>query len=97
MNTRQYLLSTYRLMLQLYPPTFRRRFASQMLEVAEAAEPAEWPLVFGDTSVAFVRCWIYGIPATAALVQSVINDNDYAWCSSILWRTKLGVRRQRSC
>jgi len=70
MNTRQYLLSTYRLMLQLYPPTFRRRFASQMLEVAEAAEPAEWPLIFGDTSVAIVRCWIEGSPSTAALAEA---------------------------
>ena len=56
-------------MLQLYPPTFRRRFASEMLEVAEAAEPAEWPLIFGDTSVAIVRCWIEGSPSTAALAE----------------------------
>lgn len=69
MNTRQYLLGTYRLMLQLYPPTFRRRFASEMLEVAEAAEPTEWPLIFGDTSVAIVRCWIEGSPSTAALAE----------------------------
>ena len=69
MNTRQYLLGTYRLMLQLYPPTFRRRFASEMLEVAEAVEPAEWPLIFCDTSVAIVRCWIDGSPSTAVLAE----------------------------
>jgi hypothetical protein len=69
MNTRHYLLGTYRVMLQLYPPMFRRRFGSEMLEVAEAAEPAEWPLIFGDTSVAIVRCWIEGSPSTAALPE----------------------------
>jgi transposase InsO family protein len=34
---------------------------------------------------------------TDQLVQCVINDNDYAWCSSILWRTKSCARRLRSC
>ena len=58
MSIRRCLLCTYRLLLQLYPPAFRNRFAPEMLELAEAAEPAEWPLIFSDTSVAVVRCWL---------------------------------------
>jgi hypothetical protein len=52
MSTRLCLLWAYRCLLQLYPPAFRKRFAVEMLELAEAAEPREWPLIFGDTSVA---------------------------------------------
>jgi len=58
MSMRLGLLWAYRFLLQLYPPAFRKRFATEMLESAEAAEPAEWPLIFGDTSVAIVRCWL---------------------------------------
>ena len=58
MRVRPGLLWAYRLLLRLYPPTFRKRFAPEMLELAEAAEPEEWPLIFGDTSVAIVRCWL---------------------------------------
>ena len=29
-----------------------------MLEFAEAAEPDEWFLIFSDTSLAIVRCWL---------------------------------------
>jgi hypothetical protein len=52
------LLFAYRFLLQLYPPAFRQRFAPEMLELAQAAEPTEWPLIFGDTSLAIVRCWL---------------------------------------
>ena len=69
MRSQRGLLSAYRVLLQLYPPAFRRRFAAEMLEVAEAAEPAEWPLIFGDTSVAIVRCWLEGSPSTTASAQ----------------------------
>jgi hypothetical protein len=58
MKIRRCLLFTYRFLLQLYPYAFRERFAPEMLELAEAAEPTEWPLIFGDTSVAIVRCWL---------------------------------------
>src|ERR1700691_2781855 len=58
MRMRLGLLWAYRFLLQLYPPAFRKRFAMEMLELAEAAEPAEWPLIFGDTGVAIVRCWL---------------------------------------
>ena len=67
--TNQHLLSTYRLLLYLYPPAFRKRFAPEMLELAEAAEPNEWPLIFGDTGVAIIRCWLEGSPSTAALAE----------------------------
>jgi hypothetical protein len=69
MTNQRSLLSTYRLLLHLYPPAFRKRFAPEMLELAEAAELSEWPLIFGDTSVAIIRCWLEGSPSTAALTE----------------------------
>ena len=57
MRVRRCLLCAYRLLLQLYPSAFRKRFAPEMLELAEAAETTEWPLIFGDTSVAIIRSW----------------------------------------
>jgi len=70
MNIQSCVLYAYRLLLVLYPPSFRRRFAAEMLELAAAAEPSEWPLIFGDTSVAIVRCWLEGTHSTAALAES---------------------------
>jgi len=29
-----------------------------MLQVAKLAEPGEWPLIFVDTCLAMVRCWL---------------------------------------
>ena len=69
MNIERGLLGVYRLLLQLYPPAFRQRFAPEMLELAAAAEPAEWPLIFGDTGVAIVRCWVEGTESTAVLAE----------------------------
>jgi hypothetical protein len=69
MNIQRGLLGTYRLLLKFYPAAFRQRFAPEMMELAEAAEPGEWPLIFGDTSVAIVRCWFEGSPSTAALAE----------------------------
>jgi hypothetical protein len=69
MSTRRCLLCIYRLLLRLYPAEFRKRFAAEMLELAEAAEPNEWPLIFGDTSVAIVRCWLVGGPSTVAAAE----------------------------
>ena len=69
MSMQRGLLQAYGLLLQLYPAAFRRRFGDEMLEVAEAAEPGEWPLIFGDTSVAILRCWCEGSPSTAAVVD----------------------------
>jgi hypothetical protein len=65
MNTRNCLLFAYRILLVLYPPAFRKRFAPEMLELAAAAEISEWPLIFGDTSVGIVRCWLEGTHSTA--------------------------------
>jgi hypothetical protein len=70
MNIQSCLLYAYRLLLGFYPPSFRRRFAPEMLELAAAAEPTEWPLIFGDTSVAIVRCWLQGTHSTAALAEA---------------------------
>jgi hypothetical protein len=69
MTIQQSLLWSYRLLLQLYPPAFRKRFAEEMMELAEAAEPDEWALIFGDTSLGVVRCWLEGSPSTAAVAE----------------------------
>ena len=69
MTTQRSFLFGYRLLLQLYPDAFRRRFASEMLELAEAAEPTEWPLIFGDTSVAIIRCWFEGTRSAAVIAE----------------------------
>jgi hypothetical protein len=69
MNIRLCLLCGYRVLLWFYPPAFRKRFAPEMLELAEAAEPGEWPLIFGDTGVAIVRCWLQGTGSTPVLAE----------------------------
>lgn len=58
MTVRRCLLFAYRCLLWLYPTDFRRRFGAEMLELAEAAEPPEWPLIFSDTSVGILRSWL---------------------------------------
>jgi len=70
MRMRLGLLWAYRLLLQTYPPAFRKRFAAEMLGLAEAAEPEEWPLIFGDTSVAIVRCWLEPAATGSAAVPA---------------------------
>src|SRR5437588_10460312 len=69
MNLQRGFLHAYRILLQLYPPAFRKRFAPEMLQLAEAAEPAEWPLILADTSVAIARCWLEGTHSTAVLAE----------------------------
>lgn len=69
MNARQCMLGAYRVLLYFYPPAFRQRFAPEMLELADAAELHEWPLILSDTSVAIVRCWVEGSPSTASLTE----------------------------
>ena len=66
MNFQNGFLFAYRQLLWLYPPAFRQRFAPEMLELAQAAERSEWPLIFGDTSLAIARCWIEGVHSAAA-------------------------------
>ena len=58
MKRQHALLAAYRFLLLLYPSAFRNRFALEMLELAAAAAPSEWPLILGDTSVAIMRCWL---------------------------------------
>jgi hypothetical protein len=69
MSSRQWFLSTYQLVLQLYPTAFRKRFAPEMLELAASAEPGEWPLFLADTGMAIVRCWMEGSPSTVAAAE----------------------------
>ncbi|HKW17781.1 MAG TPA: hypothetical protein VJO35_09760 [Terriglobales bacterium] len=64
MNPRAWMLGAYSILLRLYPESFRERFGEEMLQVAGAAEPAEWPFIFGDTGVAIARCWIEGTHST---------------------------------
>ena len=70
MNIRNCLLYAYRILLGFYPASFRRRFAPEMLELAAAAEITEWPLIFSDTGVGIVRCWIEGTHSTATLTET---------------------------
>jgi hypothetical protein len=67
MSMRRCLLFFYRILLTTYPPAFRMRFAAEMLELASSAELSEWPLIFGDTSLAIVRCWLEPAPTDAAV------------------------------
>jgi hypothetical protein len=69
MNLHRCWLCAYRLLLHLYPPAFRKRFASEMLEVVEADESPQWPLIFADSGVAIVRCWMEGTHSTAVLAE----------------------------
>ena len=69
MSIRKCFLYAYRALLVFYPPSFRRRFAPEMLELAAAAEIDEWPLIFGDTSVGVVRCWLEGTHSTATMAE----------------------------
>jgi hypothetical protein len=72
-SMRRCLLYSYRLLLLLYPYAFRQRFAPEMLELAEAAEPGEWPLIFSDTSLAIVRCWLKP-PTTSSTLAPAAQD-----------------------
>jgi hypothetical protein len=69
MNIQRCMFAAYRLLLQLYPPAFRQRFAAEMLQIAREAESSEWPLIFGDTGVAIIRCWMEGTHSTVALAE----------------------------
>jgi hypothetical protein len=62
-------LFAYRLLLQFYPSAFKRRFGEEMLALAAACESNEWPLIFGDTTVAIVRCWIEGTHSAALVAE----------------------------
>jgi len=73
MSMRRCLLCVYRCLLLLYPPAFRRRFAGEMVELVAAAEPGEWPFIFGDTSVAIIRCWLEPAAASSATVPAGQN------------------------
>lgn len=88
MRIRRCLLFTYRFLLQLYPCAFRERFAPEMLELAEAAEASEWPLIIGDTSVAIVRCWLEPAPSSSTVVPAG-RDTYLALGESVLSASRL--------
>jgi len=69
MTLQRAFLFTYRLLLEFYPSAFKHRFREEMLELGAACEPNEWPLIFGDTSVAVVRCWIERTYSTPVLTE----------------------------
>ena len=69
MRVQRCLLSLYGRLLRLYPPAFRKRFAPEMLLIAQAADAGEWPLIFGDTSLGIVRCWLQGGSSSTALAE----------------------------
>lgn len=72
---RRCLLCSYRILLQLYPCAFRQRFASEMLELAEAAAPGEWPLILSDTSLAIARSWLK--PPAISSTRAPAGQNAY--------------------
>jgi hypothetical protein len=55
---RHWLLFGYRFLLYFYPYAFRRRFQTEMMQLAAEAAPGEWPMILGDTSLAIVRSWL---------------------------------------
>ena len=89
MNMRRCLLFSYRILLATYPPTFRRRFAAEMLELASSAELSEWPLIFGDTGLAIVRCWL----ETASTDGAVEPDATHGYLFSSLGKSALPASR----
>ena len=89
MNMRQCLLFSYQLLLATYPPAFRRRFAAEMLELASSAELSEWPLIFRDTGLAIVRCWLETSPRDAA----VAPDAAHGYLFSSLGKSALPASR----
>jgi hypothetical protein len=70
MSMRRLWLRIYDGLLLLYPWRFRRRFAAEMMECAQAAEISEWPLIFADTSVGIVRCWFEGSHSRPVVAES---------------------------
>lgn len=60
MTLQRCMLFTYRGLLLFYPAAFRRRFAPEMLQIAEDSAPREWPFIFGDTGASIVRSWWEG-------------------------------------
>jgi len=89
MNMRRCLLFSYRILLATYPPAFRRRFAAEMLELASSAELSEWPLIFRDTGLAIVRCWL----ETAARDAAVEPDAAHSYLFSSLGKSALPASR----
>jgi hypothetical protein len=75
MNIQGCLLFSYRFLLYLYPNPFRERFATEMMQLAAEAEPAEWPLILGDTSLAIVRIWLE--PPSASSIISPTHQDAY--------------------
>ena len=69
------LLWVYRVLLLLYPPAFRKRFAAEMLELVAEAEAGDWPLILGDTSVAILRCWLEPAATSSAALPN--GENAY--------------------
>src|SRR5215472_10302510 len=89
MNMRRCLLFSYQILLATYPPAFRRRFAAEMLELASSAELSEWPLIFRDTALAIVRCWLETAPADAV----VEPDAAHGYLFSSLGKSALPASR----
>jgi len=70
------LLDAYSLLLRLYPCAFRRRFAGEMLDLAAAAEPGEWLLIFTDTTLAILRSRLSPALAMPGDTPAVIGTLD---------------------
>jgi hypothetical protein len=75
MMFRRALLFSYRVLLYFYPYTFRKRFATEMLQLAAEAAPCEWPLILGDTSLAIVRSWVE--PHSSSSISAPASKDAY--------------------
>jgi hypothetical protein len=70
MTVQGLVLSAYRCLLWLYPSAFRKRFGTEMLQLAEAMEPTDWPLIFKDTCLGILRAWVQVAAADATLLSA---------------------------
>jgi hypothetical protein len=89
MNLKQCLLFTYQFLLRFYPCSFRKRFAAEMMQLAAEAEPAEWPLIFGDTSLSIIRSWFEPSGTGATTVSAAATDAYVAIGGSALTASRL--------
>lgn len=82
------LLSAYSALLHLYPSTFKERFAAEMLEVAQAAEAADLPFFFCDTTASVLQTWLE--VATTGATAPADPDGYLALGESRLTAARLG-------
>lgn len=74
MKLQRSLLRAYSALLRLYPSNFKRRFATEMLDVAQEAEPTDLPFFFCDTAASVLQSWLK-VATTGATAPAEPNGN----------------------